>query len=137
MNRQLALTFVLAFLLLFVTTSIFAAEGELVEKEVKSIPIKQIVPGKANLGYVDKDKLKLKVFVNWDGTGEAQDEKATSRLRCFPKSVVKVQNSPQDHVFGDRSTTYDVLVLQKNKKVRCITGIFDRDSFRFSFSFKT
>ncbi|RHZ85653.1 hypothetical protein Glove_63g48 [Diversispora epigaea] len=135
MNRQLVLTFVLAFLLLFVTTSIFAAEGELVEKAAKPIPIKQIVPGKAIVEYTSKNKLK--VFVNWDGTGEAKDEPATSRLRCFPKSVVKVQNSPQKHVFGDRKTTYDVKVLQKNKNVRCITGIFDIDSFRFSFSFKT
>ncbi|CAG8800398.1 19834_t:CDS:2, partial [Dentiscutata erythropus] len=54
-------------------------------------------------------------FMGW--SNEAEDENVLTRLICFSDAVT-VLNSPQDHVFGDRNTTYELAIHKKDVLVK-------------------
>ncbi|CAG8515168.1 21513_t:CDS:2, partial [Gigaspora rosea] len=74
------------------------------------LQVKQVVPTTFTVNKVNSSKII--VGVSWNGTNEADDEYVLTRLKCF-NDAVTVINSPQDHVFGDHHTTYE-LAVHKN-----------------------
>ncbi|CAG8450451.1 4112_t:CDS:2 [Ambispora leptoticha] len=124
MNRQSIFILAFVFSLLFVSAS-----------SDDNVPIKQVVPLLVNVKKAGSDKLIVETA--WTGTGEEKDEKVRARLRCFPRDAVTVKNSPQYLVFGKLKTSYEVIVHKKDTDVKCISGIFDIDSFKNTFSFRT
>ncbi|CAG8739398.1 26043_t:CDS:2, partial [Gigaspora rosea] len=102
MNCQSIFIIALFFSLLLVTSSTY-------------VEVKQVVPTTFTVNKVNSSKII--VGVSWNGTKEADDVKTfteyvLTRLKCF-NDAVTVINSPQDHVFGDHSTTYE-LAVHKN-----------------------
>ncbi|RIB29956.1 hypothetical protein C2G38_812295 [Gigaspora rosea] len=121
MNEQSIFIIVFFFSLLLVTSSTY-------------VEIKQVVPTTFTVNKVNSSKII--VGTSWDGTNEADDEYAAARLNCFSNAVT-VLNSPQDHVFGDRNTTYELAVHKTDVLVKCRAGFIDITKWKNVFYFRT
>ncbi|KAF0536689.1 hypothetical protein F8M41_009084 [Gigaspora margarita] len=121
MNCQFIFIIAFFFSLLLVTSSTY-------------VEIKQVVPTTFTISKVNSSKIIL--GVSWGGTNEADDEYVLTRLKCF-NDAVTVINSPQVHVFGDHSTTYELAVHKNDVLVRCRTGVRDIAKWLTFFYFRT
>ncbi|GBC00878.1 hypothetical protein RclHR1_00040029 [Rhizophagus clarus] len=121
MNRQFIFVITFFLSLLLVTSSTY-------------VEVKQVVPTTFTVNRVHSSKIV--VGISWDGTNEADDEYVLARLKCFGDAVT-VLNSPQDHVFGDRNTTYELAVHKNDALVRCRTGVKDIERWLTFFYFRT
>ncbi|RIB12470.1 hypothetical protein C2G38_2041803 [Gigaspora rosea] len=121
MNNQSIFIIVFFFSLPLVTSSTY-------------VEIKQLVPTTFTVNKVNSSKII--VGVSWDGTNEADDEYVVGRLHCFSNAMT-VLNSPQDHVFGDRNTTYELAVHKTDVLVKCRTGKEDITNWKNVFYFRT
>uniref|UniRef100_A0A1D1YST8 Coproporphyrinogen-III oxidase, aerobic n=1 Tax=Anthurium amnicola TaxID=1678845 RepID=A0A1D1YST8_9ARAE len=121
MNRQSIFVIAIFFSLLLVTSSTY-------------VEVKQMIPTTFTVKKVSSSKII--VGVSWDGINEAEDEYVLTKLKCFSDAVT-VLNSPQDHVFGDRNTTYELAVHKNDALVRCRTGTIDIVNWKTIFYFRT
>ncbi|CAG8478119.1 10428_t:CDS:2 [Cetraspora pellucida] len=98
----------------------------------KAVAFHEVLPQKLVVTQV-----KPGIFLaesRWHGTGMHSDELVFKRMSC--KNGVTVNETNVKGVYADRKHVFELSVPKHVKKVECVRGIFDIDSFRFSVSFE-